>query len=548
MRFSYSFYFKILLTFSLVFLGYSTYAQGDYLVTFRDKVSTTYSINKPQAYLSPRAIQRRKNLSINISLEDLPIADTYLNAIKILDCKIHYTLKWENAVVIYTNSQITINQIKELPFVVAIKKINSYGASTRHKSLAPASSFKNDTTISSTYYGAAAPQIDMIRLDSLHQLGYWGDEVLIAVMDAGFTSANHNRFFKKIFDEGRVLYTHDYVGDSTYVYATSSHGCATFGCIGANIPNELVGTAPNAKFLLFTTEDNNSETIREEYNWAKAAEIADSLGAEVFSTSLGYTTFDASDSQDDHTYATMNGHTTPAARAANRAASKGILVINSAGNEGAAAWHYIATPADADSCVAVGAVTPTGSIANFSSRGPSSSGMVKPSICAQGAPAYIVSTNSTVTTAYGTSFSGPIIAGAFACLRQAFPTVPNMAIIDAVQRSANYAAAPNADYGYGIPDFSIAYHLLQLHYAPVINALLAFPSPFHDSFTIVYPATSTPQVSAALYDTKGSKVWTLTFAPMPLPLNHIDIINLQQLPPAVYILKVNETAIRIVKE
>ena len=533
----------------LLFIGINScsYSQGDYLVAFRDKGQSNYTIDHPEAYLSPRALDRRKNQHIAINYTDLPTAETYVATIRAFDCKIQYSLKWENAIVLYTSDINTINAIERLPYVKSVKKINSYGPSTRHKLL----DIPIANKIEGTDYGAATNQTDMIHIDSLHQRGYMGQNILIAMMDAGFYRVDANRFFKKIFDEGRVLYTYNFVNNNSDVYSSGGHGCNTFSCIGANIVGEMVGTAPLAKFLLFATEDENSETIREEYNWVKAAEVADSLGADVFSTSLGYTTFDTSDTQDNHTYADMNGHTTPIAKACNTAASKGILVINSAGNEGNSPWHYIATPADADSCVAVGAVTPSGNVASFSSRGPSSSGMVKPNVCAQGAPATVASTNGTASTNNGTSFSGPITAGAIACLRQAFPTIPVMALIDSVERSASYYTNPNVNFGYGIPNFDIAYKILkrwELLNDPGKDRLLVFPNAFHSSFTLIYPDLGATTIAITVYDMTGKKVSSFSFPAQHIPFNHIDLDNLQDLAAGIYIMKVNDRTIRIEKD
>jgi serine protease AprX len=400
------------------------------------------------------------------------------------------------------------------------------------------------------FYGAAANQNTMIHINALHEKGYWGDSVIISIMDAGFDNVPANDFFAKVYAENRVLYTWDYVFDRSNVYLSDAHGAETFSDIAANIPHRMVGTAPNAEFLLFNTEDVRSETIVEEYNWVHAAEVADSLGAKVFSTSLGYTTFDASDSMDNTTYATLNGHSTPMAIAGNTAASKGILVVNSAGNEGAGSWHYISTPADADSVVAVGSVAYNGAISSFSGRGPNSSGMIKPNLCAQGQGAQVVFTNGVVGPNNGTSFSCPIMAGAFACLREAFPAAPNMVIVDAVQRSASYAGNPNNDYGYGIPDFGAAYDYLKVLY-PADSAatrVMVYPNPFVSSFSLNVAYLLNGPINIELYDMAGRRIWFTSFAETTYPDNLLTIT-----PPAIepgsYILRINHSyAVRLVKK
>jgi hypothetical protein len=370
------------------------------------------------------------------------------------------------------------------------------------------------------------------------------------MMDAGFDNVEYNDFFAKVYTEGRMLYTWDYVFDRSNVYLSDVHGAETFSCIAANIPHRMVGTAPNAQFLLFNTEDVRSETIIEEYNWVNAAERADSMGADVFSTSLGYTTFDASDSIDNTTYATLNGHSTPMAIAGNTAASKGIIVVNSAGNDGGGAWHYISTPADGDSVVAVGSVAFNGAISGFSGRGPNSAGMIKPNICAQGQGSTVVLTTGVTSYNNGTSFSCPIMAGALACLRQAFPSAPNMVLIDAVQRSGNFASIPNNDYGYGIPDFALAYDYLKVLYPAdtMPGRVLVYPNPFKTSFTVNVGYLLNGPINIDLFDLSGRKLWSASY-----PVNTYGDNVLQLTPPdylaaGSYILRINGASVRIVKK
>jgi subtilisin family serine protease len=525
-----------------------TLAQGTYHILLRDKNHNDYSLDKPEQFLTARSIERRRLQGIALTTDDLPMSTAYLRSIQATGAELIYTLKWENALLVKVKDATTLRAIQQLPYVVAVSEIKA-GNKTRQKTLNPAHTKECACVLLDTaYYGKASNQTKMIHIDTLHQLGYRGDGVLIAIMDAGFNKANINTYLKPIYDEGRMLYTYDFVMDREEVYSSSEHGAQTFSCIGANTPYFMVGTAPNASFMLFTTEDNRSETIREEYNWARAAEVGDSLGADVFSTSLGYTTFDKSDSMDNHTYAQMDGRTTPIAKAVNRAAAKGILVVSSAGNEGDDAWHYISTPGDADSGVCVGAVQPNSMIAAFSSRGPGSSGLVKPDICTQGGPAAVVNSSSVVATNYGTSFSCPIAAGAFACLRQAFPYIPNMQIIAAVQQSASYYSAPNADYGYGIPDFGRAYNILASSPAFYEHArrspVNVFPTPFCNTFKVVLGDTASRSIELELFDMTGQKVYGEQFA-----ANAIETPSLAWLSAGVYILRVNKTYLkRISKE
>jgi serine protease AprX len=526
-------------------------AQDTYYVRFTDKNNNSYPVSRPEAFLSPRSIERRRAQQIPVTETDLPLTDSYVNALAPLADRIVYRLKWDNAIIFKSSDTSFAAKARQFPFVRSVTKISGQGPSAIQKKLSPISQ-KNlsSSTLDTGFYGVSQNQNAMINVNALHQMGYWGDNVLIAVMDAGFVNVSSNPYFTQTYAQGRVLYTWNYVYDTSDVYGYDSHGAETFSCIAANIPHQMVGTAPNAQFLLFVTEDVRSEKIIEEYNWAHAAEVADSIGADVFSTSLGYTTFDPIDSMYNTTYASLNGDSTPIAKAANLAARRGILVINSAGNYGNDSWHYPDTPGDADSGVSVGAVDAQGTISGSSSWGPNSAGVLKPNLCAQGVNASVVLTDAIPGYSSGTSFSCPITAGAFACLRGAFPSVPNMAMIAAVQRTGTYAANPNDHYGYGIPDFGLAYRYLRLQYPGDTMAApqaLIYPNPFATSFNILISGLLNAPVNVDIYDLLGQKVWTGSY-PIGTYTDNIIQVAPPYLGTGSYILRINNTyTTRIVK-
>lgn len=360
-------------------------------------------------------------------------------------------------------------------------------------------------------YGAAYHQTNMLNADLLHQMGYKGQGITVSVMDNGFYKTDVLEAFDSI--RTNITATWDFVNNEANVYNDGSHGETVFSCMAANQPNKFIGTATGAEYYLLVTEDDADEWVMEEYNWAAAAEFADSAGAQIFTTSLGYTTFN-SDSG-NHNYAEMNGNTTVITRAANTAFGKGILVINSAGNEGSSNWRYIAAPADGDSVMAIGAVDSARRIANFSSRGPTSAGRIKPDVCAQGNNVFIVNTSGAVSITNGTSYSCPITAGCAASLWSAFPDKTAREIYDAIMISADRFWTPDTSYGYGIPNFYNAYLFLKTDYNSNIlrisNNAVVYPNPFTTQLNVSFFNETAGEHTLELFDLQGHKVYSNTF-------------------------------------
>jgi hypothetical protein len=275
--------------------------------------------------------------------------------------------------------------------------------------------------------------------------------------------------------------------------------------MAADVPGDMIGTAPDASYILVRTEDAPTEYIIEEYNWACGAEFADSLGADIINSSLGYTTFD--DPLYNHTYADMNGDSAIATRAADIAASKGILVVNSAGNSGSSPWHFIGAAADGDSVLAVGAVDSMGVIAGFSSRGPSSDGRIKPNVCSQGVDAFVSIPDGSYVHGSGTSFASPIMAGAAACFWQSCSGYSNMQIQYAIEASASQYFNPDSLYGYGIPNFQLACIILRnLYPLSEDDILTLYPNPFSEACFVQYYKPHSGTIHAEVFDIIGQKV------------------------------------------
>jgi len=444
-----------------------------YLVTFKNKNNSAYSLSNPIEFLSQRAIDRRLRYNINIDSTDLPINNNYVEAVRTSGAvSILNQSKWMNQISIESRDASALTAIANFPFVENIRGIAS------RSSMNALSKFADDTTtslplnntISKTHqenvyqYGASNAQIKIHQGDFLHNHGFNGLGMQIAIIDAGFYHYNSLPTFDSLNRNGQILGTWDFVSNNQSVSEDDSHGMHCLSAIGANLPGVFMGTAPKSSFYLFRTEDVLTEYPIEEHNFCVAAEKADSLGVDVCSVSLGYNTF--SDPQFDYTYANMNGSTTISAKATNIAARKGLLMVMAAGNEGNSSWHYVITPADADSCMAVGAVDSLGVVANFSSYGPNSNGQIKPDVAAIGRNAIVANNNTGLPNfGSGTSYACPNMAGISTCLWQAFPEASNMKIRSVLKQSATNFNTPNDRTGFGIPDAKKAFVSLQKTYA-----------------------------------------------------------------------------------
>ena len=465
---------KFLLCFFLLANSIGSKAQlNRYLVIFKNKNNSAYSISNPIEFLSQRAIDRRLRYNINIDSTDLPINNNYVEAVRTTGTvTILNQSKWMNQISIETRDAAALTAISNLPFVENLRGIAS------RNSVNALSKFADDTTtnlplnynINKTQqenvyqYGASNAQIKIHQGDFLHNHGFNGLGMQIAVIDAGFYRYNTLPTFDSLNRNGQILGTWDFVSNNQSVSEDDSHGMHCLSAIGANLPGVFMGTAPKSSFYLFRTEDVRTEYPIEEHNFCVAAERADSLGVDVCSVSLGYNTF--SDPQFNYTYANMNGSTTISAKATNIAARKGLLMVMAAGNEGNSSWRYVITPADADSCMAVGAVDSLGIVANFSSFGPNSNGQIKPDVAAIGKNAVIANNNTGLPNfGNGTSYACPNMAGISTCLWQAFPEASNMKIRSVLRQSATNFNSPNDRTGFGIPDAKKAFVSLQKSYA-----------------------------------------------------------------------------------
>lgn len=503
-------------------------ASNIYWVQFTDKANSPYSIDNPEAFLSQRALERRARLNIAIDEYDIPVNPQYLQAVEACGAQLLNPSKWLNGVSVYTNSQAVVDAINALEFVEVVRNCPDFPEAQRDKDIWLANEMKGTakSEVSRGYYGGAETQVYQLRINELHDMGYNGTGVHIAVLDGGFVGTDIHHAFDNMRDEGRLLGVKDFVYGSTSVYSQSTHGTSCLSTMGAYDPNNMVGTAPKASYYLFHTEDGNGENIVEEYNWVSGAELADSLGVDVCSTSLGYIDFDMP--QWDHPVEHFDGHTAPMTIGAEIAASRGIICTNSAGNE-YAGYCTLGIPADAEHIITVGAVDDQGDRADFSSTGPTYDGRIKPDVMAMGEGTYVASGYpggwyGDYYNGNGTSFSNPVLAGAVACLRQARPEASVQEICDALRAAGNNGNSPDNYNGYGIPDFVLALQILDIEEITIgENEIFSvYPNPSSDKVQISVKE-NVNITDATVYDITGRVMFSsMNINELENYLNNLD--------------------------
>ena len=499
-------------------------------VEFQDKgetdpASLARMLEQARASLAPRALARRVRAHVDplVDYRDIPVWTPYLESLAAHGFAPYGASRWFNRAAVHV-PPARLAELATLPYVSRLEPVER---AVRMRDLPAAPPLRESpgagperALAAAVNYGLTSPEIAQINLSPVHALGYIGTGVLICFLDDGYNYyTEHSATMNQVIAPGRVR---DFVDGDWNVEDTTvtdpvalKHGTWTFATAGGNDFGTFVGAAYGAQFALGRTENDFSEHQVEMVYWGQGAEWADSMGADIISSSLGYTTFDAPDPS--YTYADMNGHTTIITRAAEIAASKGILVVNAAGNDGADAWHYVDAPADAngDSLIAVGAVDLSGSLAPFSSRGPTYDGRIKPDLCALGVSNPIPNVASPLNpTAYsaasGTSFATPLIAGLAACLLQAKPGATPTEVIQALRATASQAGAPDDNYGYGIPNAYSALAYLSPALVPPGSPLgirAAGPNPMRAGQVMVFQcspgATAACPAAVRILDSQG---------------------------------------------
>lgn len=443
-------------------------------VELKDKSGNNYTILKPWDFLSERALARRRKAGISVTMADLPVSPLYLTEVQNCGAKILLTSRWMNAILIQTTDSGIVSRLNRETYV---KKVTLMGYWNRSRGAAAADPESVEEYVGMDYnasghisvknqanadeynegYGMGWDQTKMLNVQTMHKRGFRGKGVWIAVLDAGFYNANLLGAFDSLRANKQILGSVDFVDRDGNVYNDDDHGTQVLGCMASNVPGIMVGTAPDANYLLLRTEDAHTEFPAEEAQWLAAAEYADSVGVDVINSSLGYTEFDKTEF--GHTYAELDGHTALITLAANMAYERGIVIVNSAGNEGDEKWEKIGAPADAVGVIAVAAVDRDGERAGFSSMGPTSDKRYKPDLAALGKRAIIAGSSGYFYGSNGTSYSAPILTGAVACFMQANPDLLPADVRKLICMSASNYLEQDTFLGFGIPDFELACQL-----------------------------------------------------------------------------------------
>lgn len=490
-----------------------------YWVGFTDKKNSPYSVERPKEFLSYKALDRRTKYHIEIDSTDIPVNSSYIDKIAGLEgVAVRNRSKWLNGVTIHLQDTAVIDEIKKMPFVKEVKLVGyeKLQAIFNLLNIIPDSLIQPpvykyepkpivlEDQFGKSYYGTAFNQIAMCNGDKMHKAGFNGSDVYIACIDAGFRNLDALPALRMVA-KGLVA-TYDFVEGNDTVFDDDDHGLEVLSCMAAYEPGKMVGTAPYARYVLLRSEDAETEFPVEEINWVCAAEFADSAGVDIITSSVGYTQFD--DKSMGHVYTDLNGHTTFITRGADLAVAKGILVCNSAGNEGDNKWKFIGAPADANSIITLGSVNAKGEKSDFSSVGPTADKRIKPTLATMGELATVYTPYGMYMKASGTSFSTPVFAGMLACLVQANRSKTPAQVMDALKMSGSNYPVPNNQLGYGIPDMVLANKILggdtaiRLNQDQLVDISVPVNSPF---ITVTFHAASDNDLKLIIAAPNGKK-------------------------------------------
>ncbi len=491
--------FKIY-TLTLVLLAASNLAVGQvnrYMVFFADKDSSAFSIDRPEEFLSARAMLRRVRNGVATTAEDFPVNRAYSNSLKSLGIATYFESRWMNGVLVQMDAS-RVDEVAGLDFVDGVEFVAPGGRLTVGKAPAPEANPFNpvDTADFSTDF-----QLGMLGIPQMHADGFFGQDVLIAVMDGGFSGTHTSVVFQELYENDQIVFTRDLVSDGYNAYQYSTHGTSVLSCMAGGQGPSLKGGAPQSNYALFVTEEVRTEYRVEEYNWLFAAEMADSMGVDIINTSLGYTDFD--DPSMNYATSDMNGETAVISRASEIAASKGILLVTSAGNLGnSSSWQIISAPADASSVLSIGAVDHKLNKAGLSSVGPTADNRRKPDLVALGENATVFS-DDRFRLGSGTSFAAPLVTGLAAGLLSANPQWTTAEVISHLRASGTHVLKPNNQVGNGIPNYEIRKTDLVLSSVAERSQIHIYPNPLPSGMQLNIDLGEDAFYTAVLVNVRG---------------------------------------------
>ena len=524
---------KSIFTFLLLFMCIGTsFGQEDAWIYLNDKPNVAASIANPISILTQKAIDRKQNHNVAIDERDVPVNETYISDLKLqTGITVMAKSKWFNAIHV-RGTEEDINALLNLNYVDSIDFANQ-SLNTASRSTINLNKWEVENATIAFTYGDTQNQVEMINADNLHVADFTGEGITIAVMDAGFPNVNSMSAFQRLRDNSDLLPGYDFVDrvSDVYAYTGNNHGTKVLSTMAGFVQDQYVGTAPDASYYLFRTEDAGSENPVEESYWVEAAERADSLGVDMINTSLGYQTYD--NSNYDYTPADMNGQVTYITKGASIAVEKGILVVVSAGNSGATAWQTVGSPADSPNVLSIGAVDANENYVAFSSQGSTAQvGYQKPDVVARGGQAYVIDEFDSIVQNNGTSFSGPIMCGGIASLWQAIPDALPTEVMDFVRESASQFSTPDDFLGYGIPDLDLARsNALSLDDSQIENFRF-YPNPVSTQLNIEMPLIAN-QLEVSVYNQLGQEVMN------QLITEYSSFINVSDLASGIYVIKLS---------
>lgn len=468
----------------LLIVGIGATAQDRYFITFKDKGDTPYSIDQPLDFLSQRSIDRRTRNGFQVTEDDLPVDPTYISQVQSSGADVFFSSRWLNGVLVQMDASLEIT-VNSLDFVESILMVAPGASLSYTQQDFEIGDFSDPPETTRT----TESQINMLGIDEAHAEGYTGDGVIIAVFDGGFAGTNNSSAFQLIYENDQVIGEIDFVENSGNPYQSDlyngssfngqDHGTKVLSTIAANFGASFVGAAPDADFILAVTEQVETENPVEEYNWLLAAEYADSAGVDIINSSLSYGIFWSN--QADYPASSFDGQTNVVSRAANFASERGILVVNSAGNDGPDEGTILSPP-DSQNVLSVASVSSTGDKSSFSSVGPTYDGRTKPDIAAMGSSVTVVNGNGSIVSSSGTSYSSPLMAGFAACLMEAHPDWTVTELISRIKQAGNQSNSSDNLLGYGIPTFYRVQNGVPL--AVDGEEVVVYPTPFTQKITV----------------------------------------------------------------